>query len=83
MSETLTLRTPRRSYVASWTDFDAGRSLDRCVSDFNLTMTDPDFSAATFLQPMTPAVLLIGPDPVLTGYIDSYAPHDRADAARC
>lgn len=67
--------------VSGWTDVRVTRGIDRCPSDFSLGMTEafPGETEEVIVQPGDPFKLLIGSDPVITGYVDEYVPEYGAD----
>lgn len=54
-----------------WKDVRITRGIERLPSDFELHLTErfPD-AAALFVNPGDPCVVMIGADPVVTGYVD-------------
>ena len=66
---------------AGWTSLRVSRGLDRCASDFDIAVSErwPEQDEPWLIQPFAECVVSIGPDPVLTGYVDGYQPmFDRA-----
>ncbi len=59
---------------AGWTDIEFGRGMDRCVSNFDISVTEGWPDSPRPILPFTPLVLKIGNDVVLTGYVDDYNP---------
>ena len=68
--------------VSGWTDVRITRGIERCPSDFSLGLTEayPGETEEVVVQPGDPFKLQIGPDPVITGYIDDYVPEYDADS---
>jgi prophage tail gpP-like protein len=58
--------------ISGWTDVRVTRGIERCPNDFDIGLTDlyPDALSQLVVQPGDPCKLLIGNDPVITGYID-------------
>jgi prophage tail gpP-like protein len=55
--------------------------LDRCATDFDLSVSErwPGQDEPWQITPYSECVVSLGPDPVLTGYVDAYRPgYDRA-----
>ena len=57
-----------------WKDVRVTRGVERCPSDFEMALTEKHPGGrAVALAPGDPVEVRIGPDPVLTGYIDRVA----------
>jgi prophage tail gpP-like protein len=76
---TITLGTMQ---LAGWLNVRVTRGIERFPSDFDLVATElyPSSLTSIDIKPGTPCVLSLGADPVITGYIDSYAPAITAQA---
>lgn len=76
-AETVTLTVGGKPYT-QWTEVRIERAIDRMSSKFDLAVVRrarvPKGEQADDLLPFTPAVLSIGRDRVLTGYVDSWVP---------
>ncbi|HIE2304557.1 phage baseplate assembly protein [Yersinia enterocolitica] len=74
MSEPLTLSVNGQIF-GGWTDMVINRSLDSIAGEFDLTVTAQWSDAAPrTIKPGMPCSVDIGPDRVLTGYIDDFIP---------
>ncbi len=73
MSDDFTLTINGRRWEG-WTAQRATRGVERCPSGFEVAVTEkfPTEPQDLDIKPGDPVVLSIGPDPVLTGYIDRY-----------
>ena len=70
--DTLTLQIGGRRFLG-WQEVRVTRGIERMPSDFDLRVTErnPDGSKIT-IKPGDTCAVLIGKDPVLTGYVDRY-----------
>jgi prophage tail gpP-like protein len=75
-----TLNTPTLTVdgkvYAGWTELRVSRGLDRCATDFDISVSER-WGATDLAWPIKPyseCVVSIGPDPVMTGYVDAYDP---------
>ena len=75
MTDSLTLTVGGRRYDG-WTSVQVTRGIDRCVSHFDIAVTErwANQDAPWRILPFAPVTLSIGADLVLTGYVDSYNP---------
>lgn len=62
--------------ITGWTDIRVTRGIERCPSDFSIGMTEryPGELTNVITTPGAPAVVSLGGDTVITGYIDRYSP---------
>lgn len=72
MDDELTLKVNGLA-LSGWENVEVNLSLDRCPSDFHITMTEvyPD-AATAVIRPGDPCEVFLGTDRVITGYIDDY-----------
>ncbi|HUW37541.1 MAG TPA: hypothetical protein VMV91_09420 [Rhodocyclaceae bacterium] len=75
MSDDLTLTIGGRS-ISGWDSIRVTRGIERCPSDFDLSLTErfPGEASALVVQPGDPCVVSIGGDLVITGYVDQFHP---------
>ena len=75
MADVLTLEIGGRQY-GGWTAATVTRGLCRCVSNFQLNVSERWTGQPTPwpIVPFAPARILLGADAVLTGYVDEYSP---------
>lgn len=75
MTNDLTLRVGGTS-ISGWTDLRVTRGIERCPSDFDISLTElfPGEAAEVTVKPGDPCQVLIGPDVVITGYVDRFIP---------
>ncbi|MDT7952838.1 MAG: contractile injection system protein, VgrG/Pvc8 family [Acetobacteraceae bacterium] len=75
MSEQLTLTVGGATY-AGWTEIEVERGIDRCVSHFDIGVSERwvGRDQAWRILPFQPCTVAIGPDVILTGYVDAYEP---------
>ena len=75
MTDRLTMTVGGRRYDG-WTSVRVTRGIDRCVSHFDIAVTERwgNQDLPWRILPFAPLTLSIGTDLVLTGYVDSYAP---------
>ncbi|HVE20658.1 MAG TPA: contractile injection system protein, VgrG/Pvc8 family [Acidocella sp.] len=64
---------------SGWTAVSWGRGLDRCVSDFDLEVTERWPDSTRPILPLAPATISVGGEQVFAGYVDSYLPSLQAD----
>lgn len=62
--------------ISGWTSIRVTRGIERCPSDFEVTMTElyPGDVGAFVIQPGDYCQVLLGSDLVITGYVDRFAP---------
>jgi prophage tail gpP-like protein len=62
--------------LSGWQSVRVTRGLDRCPSDFDISLTEsyPGQASQVLVNPGQSCVVKIGADTVLTGYIDRYMP---------
>ncbi len=62
--------------ISGWDQVRVTRSIERLPSDFDLSLMDfyPGDPAQQLVKPGDPCIVKIGTDPVLTGYVDRWAP---------
>lgn len=76
MSEDVPTLTVNGRTYGGWTSLRVGRGLDRCASDFEAEITerwiDDGQEQGFVILPFQEAQIKLGPDPVLTGYIDAF-----------
>lgn len=62
--------------ISGWETMRLTRGIERIPSDFSVTMTEryPGELGGVFLNPGLPVEVKLGDDPVLTGYVDQFAP---------
>lgn len=62
--------------LSGWVGMRVTRGIERCPSDFEVTMTElfPGQARALVVQPGDPCQVLLGSDPVITGYVDRFIP---------
>lgn len=60
--------------LSGWQDVRVTRSIERFPSSFALQLTEryPDQPTQIVINPGDPVQILLGGDPVLTGYVDEY-----------
>ena len=77
----LSLTIDGRTY-AGWTDIRVSRGLDRCATDFDISVSERwgATSQAWPIKPYSECVISIGRDPIMTGYVDAYDPSLDADS---
>lgn len=75
MNDDLTLIVGGRK-ISGWTTIRVSRGIERCPSDFTVTMTElyPGEASAFVIQPGDPCKVLLGLDTVITGYVDRFTP---------
>ncbi len=77
---TITLHVDGREYTG-WTSVRITRGIDRMASDFDISVTEGWSGGVPWqIRPFSPCVVRIGADPVLTGYVDRYAPKYAGNA---
>lgn len=66
--------------LSGWLDMRVTRGVERCPSDFEIAMTElfPGQASALVVQPQDPCQVLLGGDPVITGYVDRFIPSFEA-----
>jgi prophage tail gpP-like protein len=79
-SETLALTVNGQRYE-HWEEIRVTREIDRMCTDFNIAVSERYLTSASDfpLAPFQECTVVIGGDPVLTGYIDNYLPEVEAD----
>lgn len=62
--------------LSGWTSIRVTRGIERCPSDFEVTMTElyPGDVGAFVIQPGDYCQVLLGSDLIITGYVDRFAP---------
>ncbi|WP_321968835.1 phage baseplate assembly protein [Paraburkholderia tropica] len=64
--------------ITGWTDIRVTRGIERCVSDFDIGLTEEqveqDEVTEVVVQPGDECLIDLGADLVLTGYVDTYVP---------
>lgn len=62
--------------ISGWDSARVSRGIERCPSDFEISMTElyPGSADKLVLQPGDECTVLLGSDPVITGYVDIFAP---------
>ncbi len=75
MSDDLTLTIGGRS-ISGWDSIRVTRGIERCPSDFDLSLTErfPGEASALVVQPGDACAVSIGGDLVVTGYVDQFHP---------
>ena len=75
MADVLTLEVAGRQY-GGWETATISRGLTRCVSSFEIGVSERWAGQPTPwpIVPFAPVRILLGADPVLTGYVDEYCP---------
>ncbi len=75
MSDELSL-TIGGKIISGWDQVRVTRGIERLPSDFDLSLMDfyPGDPAQQLVKPGDPCIVKIGTDPVLTGYVDRWAP---------
>lgn len=73
--EEITLLVDGKEY-GGWISVRISRAIDRMASDFDISVTEKWDGRKELwqIQPFTPCQVLIGGEPVLTGYVDGYFP---------
>lgn len=81
MSETLSVVANGQTY-AGWSEISVGRGLSKCVSHFDIAVTERWAGNGQLIKllPFTKMQILIGNTPVLTGYVDTYRPGFGGDS---
>lgn len=79
MSDDLTLKLAGNA-VSGWTELRVTRGVERCVSDFDISLTElyPGEVGGLVVRPGDPCQVMIGSDLVITGYVDRFAPRISA-----
>lgn len=74
-SDDLTLKIGSRS-LSGWLGVRVTRGIERCPADFEVTMTElfPGQAKALVVQPQDACTVLLGTNPVITGYVDRFIP---------
>lgn len=77
--EDLTLIVGGRK-ISGWTSVRVTRGIERCPSDFEINMTElyPGEASAFVIQPGDACQVLLGPDLVITGYVERFIPQISA-----
>lgn len=75
MADDLTLTVGGRK-MSGWTSIRVTRGIERCPSDFEITMTElyPNEVSAFIIQPGDSCTVKLGDDLVITGYVDRFSP---------
>jgi prophage tail gpP-like protein len=75
MNDDLTLIVGGRR-LSGWTSIRVGRGIERCPSDFEVTMTElfPNEVTSFVIQPGDACKVLLGTDQVINGYVDRFSP---------
>lgn len=75
MADDLTLIVGGRM-MSGWTSVRVTRGIERCPSDFDITMTElyPNEVGAFVIVPGDACQILLGSDLVMTGYVDRFVP---------
>lgn len=62
--------------LSGWQEVRATLGIERCPSDFEIKMTEryPGETQSLIVQPQDPCQILLGSDPVITGYVDQFIP---------
>jgi prophage tail gpP-like protein len=60
--------------ISGWDSARVTRGIERCPSDFDIAMTERYQGSAMVVQPQDECQVLLGGDPVITGYVDIFAP---------
>lgn len=61
--------------LAGWTNVRVSRGIERCPSDFDVSFTEPLPGVSDIVvQPGDYVQVMLGPDVVLTGFVDRYQP---------
>ncbi len=73
--ETITLTIGGRRF-SGWTELRVTRGIDRCVADFDIAVMGrwAPQDLPWRILPFAPAVLMVGGDVLVTGYVDTVAP---------
>ncbi|MFX1674047.1 Mu P family protein [Paraburkholderia sp. A2WS-5] len=65
--------------ITGWTSLRVSRGIERCPSDFEVSFTEPYPGVSqVIVQPGDLVQVLLGPDVVLTGFVDRYMPSYNA-----
>jgi prophage tail gpP-like protein len=65
--------------ITGWTSVRVSRGIERCPSDFEISFTEPYPAVSdVIVQPGDLVQVLLGPDVVLTGFVDRYLPSYNA-----
>jgi prophage tail gpP-like protein len=80
MPNTMTLTVAGQKFT-DWTEFRIDRGIDRCVTDFEISVTERAVGQIPWaLLPFAPCTLELNGMLAMTGYIDSYLPHGDANS---
>lgn len=67
--------------LSGWVETRVTRGIERCPSDFEIKMTElfPGQARALVVQPGDACQVMLGKDPVITGYVDRFVPSIEPD----
>lgn len=66
--------------LSGWTETRVTRGIERCPNDFEIALTEsfPGQASSVVVQPQDACQVLLGTDPVITGYVDRFVPSIEA-----